>query len=91
MVDVGKYGFPIFPIEKLMKYKFPTNQFIKSVKCPTTMFHGTEDKVVPYSSAEKLFEVAPKPQTKFITIEGGGYNNLINCNEFQAGVDSILK
>lgn len=91
MVDVGKSRFPMLLLESLVKYKFPTNQFIKDVNCKTTMFHGTEDAVVPYSSAEKLFEVSPKPQTTFITIEGGGHNNLIQFKEYQQGIDLILK
>ncbi|GAA4813623.1 alpha/beta fold hydrolase [Litoribaculum gwangyangense] len=91
MVDVGKLRFPIFPVEQLMKYKFPTYQFVKEVNCEITMFHGTNDSVVPYESAKKLFEVAHKPQTTFITIAGGRHNDLVNFNEYQLKIDLLLK
>lgn len=60
IIDVAKSRFPIFPVEKLLKYKFPTYKFIQEVNFPITIFHGTEDMVVPYKSAKKLFEVSPK-------------------------------
>lgn len=90
MVDVGKSRFPIVPVKLLLKYKFPTYQFISKVSCPTTMFHGTNDQIVPYDSAKKLFEVSPKFSTNFITIEGGGHNNLINYDTYQDEIDNIL-
>lgn len=91
MVDVGKFRFPILPVKSLLKYKFPTYQFIKEVKCPITMFHGTDDSVVPYESARKLFNASPKLLTTFTTIEGGNHGNLINYRIFQEGIKSILK
>jgi hypothetical protein len=91
VVDVAKSRFPIFPVKKLLKYKFPTYQFIKAVTCPITMFHGTDDGVVSYASAEKLLHVSPKSQTTFITIEGGNHNDLIDFEEYRKGIDSVLK
>ena len=41
ILDVAKDRFPIFPVKKLLKYEFPTHQFIKQVSCPITIFHGT--------------------------------------------------
>ena len=90
MIDVGESRFPIFPVEKLLKYKFPTYKFIKGVTCPITIFHGTNDAVVPYSSAEKLVEVAPKPQTTFVTIEGGNHNDLIKFKPYHHQIKLIF-
>ena len=91
ILDVAKYRFPIFPVSTLLKYKFPSNEFISTVKCPITMFHGTDDSVIPYRSAEKLKTVSPQDQTSFITIEGGGHNNLISFEKYKEGIISILK
>ncbi|WP_370480023.1 alpha/beta hydrolase [Tamlana flava] len=91
MVDVAKSRFPFFPVKPLLKYKFPTFQFVQNVSCPITIVHGTNDDVVPFNSARKLFEVAPKSQTKFITVEGGNHNNLIDFEEFRTGIESSLK
>ncbi|MDP5157058.1 MAG: alpha/beta hydrolase [Flaviramulus sp.] len=91
ILDVAKDRFPILPINQLLKYKFPTFEFIKNVNCDITMFHGTEDNVVPYTSAEKLFQISPKQYTKFITIGGGSHNNLIEFQDYLNTIDVILK
>ncbi|MEW4924405.1 alpha/beta hydrolase [Algibacter sp. 2305UL17-15] len=88
--DVGKSRFPILPVAQLLKYKFPTYQFIEKVDCPITIFHGTNDLVVPYNSAKKLYEVAPKPSTTFITIKGGNHNDLINFEDYHTQLDKLF-
>lgn len=90
ILDVAKHRFPIFPVSALLKYKFSSNEFIIDVKCPITMFHGTDDSIVPYSSAEKLKAIAPNDKTTFITIEDGSHNNLIEFEDYRSGIDSIL-
>ncbi|MDG5489939.1 alpha/beta hydrolase [Psychroserpens sp. SPM9] len=90
ILDVAKHRFPVFPVAILLKYKFPSNEFIVNVDCPITIFHGTEDKVVPYTSAEKLKAVASKKDITFITIEGGSHNNLIEFEDYLNGIDHIL-
>ena len=90
ILDVARHRFPIFPVEKLLKYKFPTNEFIVAVDCPITMFHGTDDGVVPYSSAEKLYGVARKDSTQFITIDGGGHNDLVGFMKYKENINRIL-
>ncbi|MEM6517651.1 MAG: alpha/beta hydrolase [Bacteroidota bacterium] len=91
ILDVAKHRFPIFPVSKLLKYRFPSNEYIKKVECPIAIFHGTEDSVVPYSSAEKLSQVVTKGALNFITIEGGTHYNLVEFEAYQKGIDKILK
>ncbi len=91
ILDVAKHRFPIFPMERLLKYKFPTNEFIVDANCPITIFHGTADGIVPFSSAEKLYGVASKNSTQFIKIDGGGHNDLVDFEAYNNGIDGILK
>ncbi len=90
IVDVAKSRFPMFPVEVLLKYKLPTNQYIRQVNCPITIFHGTEDSVVPFASAKKLFEVSPVSLTTFVTIENGNHGNLINFERYHTQIKKIL-
>ena len=87
---MAKQRFPVFPVASLLKYTFPSHEFIVGVKCPITIFHGTNDGIVPYSSAEKLKAVAPKNKTTFITIEDGSHNNLVEFDAYTNGIDKIL-
>lgn len=91
ITDVAKDRFPLFPIKWLLKYKFPSDVFMKKVSCPITIFHGTEDKIVPYKFGEKLHEAAANNNSKLITITGGKHNNLITYDAYLDGIDAVLK
>jgi len=91
ILDVAKDRFPVFPIEKLLKYEFPSYKFIKDVSCPITIFHGTNDEVVPYASAKKLFDVAPKSETTFVTIKDGNHANLNTFDAYHHHINNTLK
>ena len=61
----------VFPL----RYKFPNKTFLKEVACKKIIFHGTEDWVVPISSALRLKPLLGK-NDQFVIIEGGGHRNL---------------
>ena len=90
LVDVAKKRFPLFPVTKLMQYKFPTYQFIKQVGCPILMLHGTTDKVVPLSSGKKLYDSFIHKDLTFIEIPNASHNNLIDFKEFNDAIKKHL-
>ncbi len=90
ILDVAKNRFPLLPVSLLLKYTFPTYEYIPKVNCPITIFHGTDDAVVPYSSAQKLKALAPS-ETTFITIDEGGHNNLIEFETYRSAIKKLLQ
>ena len=52
--------YMLFKPEKLLKYKFPTHEFVINLNCPIVIFHGTDDGVVPFQSGKKFFETLPE-------------------------------
>ncbi|MBT8254095.1 MAG: alpha/beta hydrolase [Flavobacteriaceae bacterium] len=91
LTDVAKTRFPIFPVKKLLKYKLPNNLHIDMVRCPVTIYHGTDDYIIPYKSGEKLFFESRNGKTDLIPIEGGGHNNLINFEAYRDHVTRLLE
>ncbi len=89
IADVAKKRFPVFPVEKLIKYHFSNFESIEEVSSAMTIIHGTSDRVVPIKSSIKLFESAPK-QTKFITVEKASHNNLSDFETYWQSIDGIL-
>ena len=65
---------------------FPNLKRIGEVKCPVLFFHGTDDRVIPYSHGRALFELAREPK-RFITVEGGDHNDFTAV----MGVDEYLQ
>ncbi len=90
ILDVAKDRFPILPVKQLLKYQFPTYQFLPKATCPITIIHGTADAVVPYASGEKLSELNIE-NLNFITVEDAGHNNLIEFEAYHSIINTILK
>jgi len=91
LTEVAKKRFPFLPIKKLLKYNFPTKNFISQVSCPTFIFHGTEDNVVAYKSGKKLSKKIEAALLDFTTVDGGEHNNLIEFKEYRDKIKKILK
>ena len=81
---------PIYPTTRMSHFKFPVGEYLREIKQPITIFHGTADKVIPYRCAAKLKRVL-KPGDEFISIESGSHNNLNDSHIFQSKLDSLLK
>lgn len=90
MTDVVKHWVPVIPVGYIVKYRFPSNEFIQDVQCNITIYHGTSDGVVPYSSGEKLFNSISGQNKEIITIKGGSHNDLINFEGYTSTIESVL-
>ena len=90
MTSLARHYVWMYPIDWIVKYKFPSYQYLQKVTAPVTIFHGTDDNVVPYSNALKLKAVL-KPGDEFITINGGNHRNLNSYPLMQEKLDSLLK
>ncbi len=87
--DLFSHYAPIYPVESLSKFRFPAGEYLKDIQVPVTIFHGTDDWIIPYNHAAKLKKVL-KPGDEFITINKGSHNNLNNFSLFHEKLDSIL-
>ncbi|SIS74558.1 hypothetical protein SAMN05421766_103774 [Zobellia uliginosa] len=89
-VALGKHRFPFLPIDWLSNFRFPSNEYVKKIDCPIYIFHGKEDSVIPYESAQKLYEAIPGENKELLTIVEGGHNYLQDFKTFKEGMDKIL-
>jgi pimeloyl-ACP methyl ester carboxylesterase len=81
---------PFIPLGLVMRYSMPTYKWIKYVKCPIKILHGTNDKVIPMKSSVRLSKVKPK-QTRLYPIIGGGHKNLHNFEGYHRALKEILE
>jgi uncharacterized protein len=80
----------IYPIDRMIHYKFPVYKYLPLVEAPVTIFHGTGDGVITYRNAKRLKTVLKKVD-EFITVKGGSHNNLYNYPLTVQKLDSLLK
>lgn len=73
-----------------MEVNLSNLSYLGKVKCRKIIFQGTEDWVVPFSSAEKLKPLLDNPDD-FITIEGGGHTNLRTFELYHSKLAEVLK
>lgn len=90
LTHVANYHYPFMPFNILMNYKFASNKLIGKITCKTTIFHGTNDKVIPFFSGKKLFEKSNKNVTEFITIKDGTHHNLMSFKLYQNTILRLL-
>jgi hypothetical protein len=84
----GRY-MPFMPLSVILKYPMPTYKWLKYVKCPIYIIHGTKDKLIPFSSSVKLSQVNPK-LTRLHPIIDGGHKNLNNFESYHKILTEII-
>lgn len=86
---LGRYLF-MYPLNKLMHFKFPSNEYMQKVTAPITIFHGTDDGVIAYSNAARLTKHLKKGD-EFVTIQEGTHVNLNSFQMMQDKINTILR
>ncbi len=86
--NVKRY-LPFIPLGLVMRFSMPTYKWIKYVKCPIKIIHGTNDKVIPMKSSFKLSKINPK-RTRVYPVIGGGHKNLHNYESYHRALKEIL-
>jgi hypothetical protein len=88
---VAKHYIPFLPVRILLRYRFQNDFFIQHLHCPAVIFHGTKDKIVPYTSALKLYKAGEKKVAiDMITIVGGRHSNLNSFPVFREKLKELL-
>jgi pimeloyl-ACP methyl ester carboxylesterase len=86
---IKSYIGAFMPLRWLLRYKIPTNLFLKKVNCPIHIIHGTKDRLIPFVDGKKLFDENPE-KVNFYPIKGGRHNNLPEFSEFHNLLYDIL-
>lgn len=89
MDALAKHYFFIYPVIPMTKYLIPTYQYFEYINAPITIFHGTNDRVIPYKNSLKL--ATEKKGSELVTIVKGRHNNLNDYPLFQKKIDSLLQ
>jgi fermentation-respiration switch protein FrsA (DUF1100 family) len=89
MVDLSSKLYPFLP-SFILRYPLRTDLFLPKVKCPVTIFHGTEDEVIYPGSSVKLKPMLKNGDELFF-IEGGHHNDLKNFESYHELLSQRLK
>ena len=88
--DLFHTYYPFLPKMFLFKYRFPVKDHLKGISIPVTIFHGTEDRIVPMPCT-RMLEPYLKPDDKFIVVEGADHNNVSSSETYKQHISLILE
>jgi uncharacterized protein len=97
ILDAPYYSFshltnrflPFMPITMLLRFSIRTDIWIRYVRCPIYIIHGSKDMLIPYKSSVNLQGLVPLT-ARLIPIYGGGHNNLPSFPEYHKKLEEIL-
>jgi alpha-beta hydrolase superfamily lysophospholipase len=81
---------PVYPVNKMIRFKLPTWQYLQQITNPVIIFHGASDNTIPLRNASQLKPFL-KPHDEFITVEGAHHNDIPTFPVYQKKLDSLLK
>ena len=83
----GALGATFIPYK--LKYKFANKEKLAKIDCKKIIFHGTQDWIVPLSSAMRLKPLLKK-EDQIIIIPKGGHKNLRKFDLYHQKLEEIL-
>lgn len=81
---------PFMPAKPFLRYNIPTFQYLKNVRCPIKIIHGTDDKLVPINTAIDLSEINPE-LTRLYVILRAGHINIHQYEEYHRVMEEIFE
>ena len=73
MVDTAAELYPWLPVRLVMRNRYDSLAHIAKYDGPILQSHGTDDELVPYHHAQKLFAAANSNRKEWIDVPGGGH------------------
>ncbi|MGB0424156.1 MAG: alpha/beta hydrolase, partial [Flavobacteriales bacterium] len=91
LLHVAGHHAKFLPLKVLLRYHMRNDLLIDRLQCAVLVFHGTKDKIVPFSSAFELFQIVPEEvENRFVSIPDGKHNNLSTYPVFRETLKAFL-
>jgi uncharacterized protein len=87
---VTRRYLPFIPVQWVLRYPVRTYSWLKYVKCPVRIIHGTHDRLIPLAQSHDLVKIMPH-QVKIYEIKEGGHNNLPLYKQYHDAMAEILE
>jgi fermentation-respiration switch protein FrsA (DUF1100 family) len=74
LASVGERHYPLLPVRRLLKDRFPLAEHVRRVSVPITVVYGTRDGIVPPEQSRAVAAGAV-PAAHVIAVEGADHND----------------
>lgn len=76
LAEALKSHAPWLPVLTLVKDRYPTVDWIQSLRAPLLVLHGDDDASIPTAQAQRVFQLAREPK-RFVAISGGAHGDCL--------------
>jgi alpha-beta hydrolase superfamily lysophospholipase len=94
LTDVVVNMFPMYPrflIRRVFDQDFDNVASLKDYMGKLLVVHGTKDTVVPSKQGEKLFDLIPTKDKRYVEAQGYRHANIYGAEEFQDAIKQIIE
>ena len=74
----------------LIRYKIPTNDYIKNIQCPITIFHGQDDFLIKPEHSERLQKIKPE-RIQVYYINNCNHNGIYLSSQYHRLLNVVLR
>lgn len=86
VLSLAQTYYPFLPVALLIKDPFRSDLRIADVGQPKFFIHGRRDAIIPLSSGEALYRIAPEPK-RMLIYDGSGHNDIWDARM----IDDIIR
>lgn len=88
--DLAEELYPIFPVRRLMKFDYPTREYLQEISVPLLISHSKNDDLVSFHHGKELYEVASRPKF-FLEMRGEhGAAHIVTGEEYIKTLDEFF-
>ncbi|MFO0992969.1 MAG: alpha/beta hydrolase [Hyphomicrobiales bacterium] len=84
--DVARLSYWWLPVGLLMKDQFKSIDYVKDIRVPLLVMHGTDDRLIPLQMGERLFAAANEPK-EFVAIANGTHGSIFSEPAWQHEIE----
>lgn len=82
LLEVAKAQVPLMPVKWLLRHPFRSDLLITQIKEPLLVYHGSDDRLIPFAQSAALFDLATQPKT-YQLMEGSDHNTLVRDGAYE--------
>jgi len=95
MIEAAHFNKPFLPrwvLKFILKSHLRTDSWVERVRCPIHIFHGTKDRMIPFSQSQMLVKKLEESKVKheFYTLDGWGHNYVYQNEIYLKEVAALL-
>jgi len=72
--EVKEYPVPLAFL--VLKDKYPSDEYVKNIKCPILFIHGNKDKLIDCSHSQRLFDLVPVEEKQIFLVDGINHHDI---------------